>query len=61
MKEISDLLGIGYSTVKKINAGTLRKNMYPNYPIRKKDIREIRADQIKDALLNTSLTYSQII
>lgn len=61
LKEISDLLGIGYSTVKKINAGTLRKNMYPNYPIRKKDIREIRADKIKDALLNTSLTYSQII
>jgi len=30
---------MGYSTVKKINAGTLRKGLYPNYPIRKMDAR----------------------
>ena len=28
---------MGYSTVKKINAGTLRHGLYPTYPIRKKN------------------------
>lgn len=61
LAEIARQLNIGYSTVKKINAGTLRKGLYPTYPIRKKDVREIRADKIKDALIHTNLTYQQII
>lgn len=35
LKEIADRLNLGYSTVKKINAGTLRHGLYPSYPIRK--------------------------
>ena len=54
------MLGIGHSTVKKINAGTLRKGLYPSYPIRKKSANEQRADKIKDLLLNTDMTKAQI-
>lgn len=61
LADIARVLDIGYSTVKKINAGTLRKGLYPSYPIRKKDIRELRADKIKDALINTKMTYQDII
>lgn len=32
--EIAERLDLGYSTVKKINAGSLRKGLYPTYPIR---------------------------
>ena len=60
LKRISQILGIGYSTVKKINAGTLRHGLYPNYPIRKKSANEMRADKIKNLLLNTDMTNSQI-
>ena len=57
---IASMLGIGHSTVKKINAGTLRKGLYPSYPIRKKSANEQRADKIKDLLLNTDMTKAQI-
>lgn len=57
LADIARRLNIGYSTVKKINAGTLRKGLYPTYPIRTKSANEIRSEKIKDLLLNT--TYSQ--
>lgn len=59
--EIAKSLDMGYSTVKKINAGTLKNGLYPTYPIRKRDVRAIRADKIKDALLHTNMTYQEII
>lgn len=37
LAEIARQLEMGYSTVKKINAGTLRHGLYPTYPIRKKN------------------------
>ena len=60
LAEIATQLNMGYSTVKKINAGTLRKGLYPTYPIRKKQPREIRADQVKDLLLNSDLSKNEI-
>lgn len=60
LKEISIQLEIGYSTVKKINEGKLRKGLYPNYPIRKMSARQQRANQITNLLINTSMTYSEI-
>lgn len=60
LKKISELLGIGYSTVKKINEGRLRKDLYPSYPIRKTSVYGMRAEKVKDLLINTSLTYAQI-
>ena len=51
---------MGYSTVKKINAGTLRKGLYPTYPIRTKSANEQRADKIKDLLLNTDFSKTEI-
>lgn len=60
LKKISELLGLGYSTVKKINAGTLRKGLYPSYPIRKKSANEQRANKIKELLLTTSYSNSEI-
>ena len=46
--------------MKKINAGTLRKGLYPTYPIRTKTPNEIRADKIKDLLLNTNYSNVEI-
>lgn len=60
LKKISEMLNIGYSTVKKINAGTLRKGLYPTYPIRKKSVNEMRADKIKKLLLTTDYSNSKI-
>lgn len=54
--EIAKMLNIGQSTVKKINAGTLRRGLYPTYPIRKKDAREQRADKIKELLQQNMLS-----
>ena len=54
------MLNIGYSTVKKINEGKLRKGLYPTYPIRKKSANEIRADKIKQLLLTTDKTNKEI-
>lgn len=60
LAEIAKQLEIGYSTVKKINAGTLRNGLYPTYPIRKISARQQRANQIINLLINTSMTYNQI-
>ena len=60
LKKISEMLEIGYSTVKKINAGTLRKGLYPTYPIRTKSANEMRADKIKNLLLTTNLSNREI-
>lgn len=60
LSTIAKMLNIGYSTVKKINEGKLRKNLYPTYPIRKKTVYEMRADKVKDLLVNTNLTYKEI-
>ena len=54
------MLNLGYSTVKKINAGTLRKGLYPTYPIRKKSVNEMRADKIKKLLLTTNYSNLKI-
>lgn len=51
LKEIAEKLSIGYSTVKKINAGTLRKNLYPSYPIRKENIAKQKSNVIIKMLL----------
>lgn len=56
LAEIARQLNMGYSTVKKINAGTLRKGIYPTYPIRKIS----RSDRIKDYLLNSTKTIHEI-
>lgn len=60
LTKIAKQLGIGYSTVKKINAGTLRKGLYPTYPIRTKSANEQRADQVKNLLLTTDFNYKEI-
>ena len=60
LSKIAEILGIGYSTVKKINEGKLRKGLYPTYPIRKKTAYEQRADKVKELLVNTTLTYKEI-
>lgn len=60
-KEIAYHLNMGESTVKKINYGTLRKGLYPNYPIRKITPVVKKANKIKDLLLNTSLSKKEIM
>lgn len=60
LTDIAKQLGIGYSTVKKINQGTLRHGLYPTYPIRQKTAYEQRADIIK-ALLKQGLSNEQIM
>lgn len=60
LSDIAKQLGIGYSTVKKINAGTLRKGLYPTYPIRTKSANEQRAEQVKELLMTTNSTYKEI-
>lgn len=62
LAEIARMLGMGYSTVKKINAGTLRKGLYPTYPIRKNKStgNSFRATQIKELLLENKLTKKEI-
>ena len=61
LKQISEKLNIGYSTVKKINAGTLRHGLSNTYPIRDKSVYEIRADIVKNLLINTNLTKAEIM
>lgn len=60
MSDIAKQLNIGYSTVKKINAGTLRKGLYPTYPIRKISANEMRANKIKDLLLHSNYSKTEI-
>lgn len=55
LAQIAKQLGMGYSTVKKINAGTLRKGLYPSYPIRKVtrfDKARIKEKKTKELLLS---------
>ena len=61
LSKIAMMLKMGHSTVKKINEGTLRKGLYPNYPIRKKSVYETRADKIKDLLLNSNYSKKEIM
>lgn len=56
LSKIAKQLNIGYSTVKKINSGKMRKGIYPIYPIRKKR----KSDKIKEYLLNTSEPFQEI-
>lgn len=58
--KIAEMLNIGQSTIKKINAGTLRHGLYPTYPIRTKSANEQRADKIKQLLLTTSMSNKEI-
>ena len=62
LAEIAKILNIGYSTVKKINAGTLRHGLYPTYPIRKNKStgNSFRASKIKELLLEKKLTKKEI-
>ena len=60
LSDIAKHLNIGYSTVKKINAGTLRRGMYPTYPIRTKTAYELRADKIKELLLYSTYSKTKI-
>lgn len=52
LKAIAEKLNMGYSTVKKINAGTLRKGLYHTYPIRSVSTGKQRAEKIQSMLLN---------
>lgn len=61
LKQISDKLNIGYSTVKKINQGTLRKGLCEKYPIREKSVYQMRADRVKELLLNSSYSEAEIM
>ena len=61
LSKIATMLEMSYSTVKKINEGKLRKGLYPNYPIRKKSAYEVRADKIKNLLLNTNYSKKEIM
>ena len=61
LKEISDKLNIGYSTIKKINQGTLRKGLCSEYPIRNKSVYQIKADRVKELLLNSSYSEAEIM
>lgn len=56
LADIARQLNIGYSTVKKINSGRLRKGLYPTYPIRKKS----KADYVKEELLQNNLSMIEI-
>lgn len=62
LAEISRRLNLGYSTVKKINAGTLRHGLYPTYPIRKKNHwqRAIERQQLARDLLLQGKTKEEV-
>lgn len=61
-KELSKKYGLGESTVKKFNYGSLRPGYYNGeYPIRKVTPSEYRAEKIIDLLLNSSYTKSEIV
>ena len=60
IREIARTLNMGLSTVTKINQGQMRKGLYPSYPIRKESVNKVRADKIKELLLNTNISKTQI-
>lgn len=52
MKELAKQLGISYSTIKKINSGSLWKDDKTDYPLRKVSSGKQRAIEIQKMLLN---------
>ena len=58
--EISNYLGIGVSTVKKINYGKLRPGLYHEYPIRKISPQDKKCLIVKDLLMNTNYSFKII-
>lgn len=59
-KEIAKELNIGESTVKKINYGTLRKKPNIDYPIRKTTPAKIKAERVKNLLINSDYNTKEI-
>lgn len=60
MKEIAEDLKLAYSTIKKLNYGTLRHEDDVEYPLRKKNVQTQRADLIKQ-LLEENKTNQEIM
>lgn len=61
-KELSEKYGLGESTVKKFNYGTLQPGYYNGeYPIRKITPQEYKRILIKDYLLNTDYSKKEIV
>lgn len=61
-KELSIRYGLGESTVKKFNYGTLQNGYYKGeYPIRKITPQEYKRVLIKDYLLNTNYSKKEIV
>lgn len=61
-KELSIRYGLGESTVKKFNYGTLQNGYYKGeYPIRKITPQEYKRLLIKDYLLNTNYSKKEIV
>lgn len=58
LKQIAERLNIGYSTVKKINSGTLRKDLYPTHPIR--SYKFPKAIKTIDLLQNSDYSIKEI-
>ena len=58
LTEIAKRLGIGYSTVKKINSGKLRPNLYPVHPIR--PYKFPKAHKTIELLTTTDYTVKEI-
>lgn len=52
MTEIAEMVGMGYSTIKKINSGALQRNDSLSYPLRKESAGAQRANKIKSLLLD---------
>lgn len=61
LKEIAEETGMSYSTIKKINSGALSHDNNEDYPLRKKDLKALRADKIKQMLLNNCSNNEIII
>lgn len=59
--KISEKLNIGYSTVKKINSGKLRPDLYNDYPIRRKSPNEIQSREIQKDLYENILSLNDIV
>lgn len=60
-KQLAERYGLGESTVKKFNYGTLQKGYYKGeYPIRKMTPQQYKRQLIKNYLLNTNLLQKEI-
>lgn len=60
-KEIALELGLAESTVKKINYGKMQYDSNFNYPIRKESSLKQKANEIKELLLTTNLSFHEIV